>query len=342
MADVGVRGLRGRLDELWIDSAALAGNPLGDDARRPCWVYLPPDYDDGGDRRYPAVYELQGFTGQLEGWRNRSPFRPTFLELLDAAIADGGCPPCLVVFVDAWTRLGGSQFVDSPGVGNYHTYVCEDVVGAVDAAYRTLAAPEHRGVQGKSSGGYGAMVTAMLRPDVFGALATHAGDALFELCYLPEFGATVRALRDSYEGSYGRFWEDFRSRPAFSRASDHTLVNTYAMAACYSAEPDGTVLLPFDLETGRLDEDVWKRWLAWDPVRMAPERGEALRSQRAIWIDAGRRDEWYLDLGAQAFSREVSGVGAGDVHFELFDAGHGGIEYRYPLALRYLSDRLSL
>ena len=49
----------------------------------------------------------------------------------------------------------------------------------VDARYPTLAAREHRGVSGKSSGGYGAMVISMLRPEVFGALASHAGDALF-------------------------------------------------------------------------------------------------------------------------------------------------------------------
>ena len=39
------------------------------------------------------------------------------------------------------------------------------------------------------------MVSAMLRPDVFGALATHAGDALFEYCYQRDFPSAVRALR---------------------------------------------------------------------------------------------------------------------------------------------------
>ena len=114
-----------------------------------------------------------------------------------------------------WTRgplYGGSQFVDSPGTGGYHTYLCDEVVPWVDERYRTLPAREHRGIAGKSSGGYGAMITPMLRPDLFGGLATHAGDALFESCYLPEFKDTVRALRDDYEGSFDKFWADFRSR----------------------------------------------------------------------------------------------------------------------------------
>jgi hypothetical protein len=67
---------------------------------------------------------------------------------------------------------------------------------------------------------------------------------------------------------------------------------------------------------------------------------EALRGQRAIYIDAGKRDEWFLDLGAEAFRMELESLGITDVFFELFDAGHGGIEYRYPLAIRYLAERL--
>ncbi len=85
--------------------------------------------------------------------------------------------------------------MDSPGTGRYHSYLCDDVVPFVDAHYRTLDAPAHRGIQGKSSGGFGAMITPMLRPDLFGGLATHAGDALYECCYIPEFPKAVRALR---------------------------------------------------------------------------------------------------------------------------------------------------
>jgi S-formylglutathione hydrolase FrmB len=211
----------------------------------------------------------------------------------------------------------------------------------VDARYRTLAAAAHRGIAGKSSGGYGAMVTPMLRPDRFGGLATHAGDALFEVCYLPEFREAARALRNGYDGSFERFWEDFRSRPAFTRSTDHTLMNTWCMAACYSADEDGTVRLPFETATGKLVPEVWERWLAWDPVRMVERHADALRGLRAIYVDAGKRDEPYLDLGAEAFRRALADVGVTDVFFELFDAGHGNIEYRYPLAVKYLAERLT-
>ena len=334
-------GFRGRWDEHVFESDALRNNPLGDPAERPLWVYLPPGYDEEGTRRYPTIYQIQGLTGQLDMWRNRASLRRNFPELADELFAAGQTPPCILVWVDCWTSLGGSQFLDSPGTGRYHTYLCDEIVPWVDRRYRTLAAREHRGIAGKSSGGYGAMVTPMLRPDLWGGLAAHAGDALFEACYLPEFRESARALRDLYGGSYDRFWQDFRSRPAFSKDSDHHLLNDWCMAACYSADADGTVRLPFDASTGELIPEVWARWLAWDPVRMVPRHADALRSMRAIYIDAGKRDQFYLDLGAEAFRRALAAAGVADVYFELFDATHTAIEYRYPIALKYLAERLS-
>jgi S-formylglutathione hydrolase FrmB len=331
--------MRGTLDEHSLVSGALAGNPLGDPYERPLWVYTPPGKADAD---LPTLYLIQGHTGQLDMWRNRSAFRPNVLELVDDLFAGQGCPPARVVFVDAWTSYGGSQFLDSPGVGRYHTYLCDEVVPFVDASYPTLSDAAHRGIAGKSSGGYGAMVTPMLRPDLFGGLATHAGDALFELCYLPDFRDAVRALRDTYDGSFDAFWADFRSRPAFAKSSDFPLLNTYAMAACYSANDDGTVDLPFDLGSGELRDDVWQRWLAWDPVRMVERHAETLRGLRAIYIDSGKRDQYYLDLGAEGFRQALAGIGVTDVFFELFDGTHSSIEYRYPGALRYLAERLSI
>jgi len=328
----------GRFDEHQLESAALRGNPLGDPHVRPLWVYVPPG---AGETPLPSLYLIQGMTGQLDMWRNRSAFRPTVPELVDRLFAEEGCPPALVVFVDAWTSYGGSQFVDSPGTGDYHTYLCDEIVPFVDAHYRTLAEPAHRGISGKSSGGYGAMITPMLRPDLFGGLATHAGDALFEVSYQPDFRESARALRDSYDGSFDAFWQDFRSRPAFSKQTDFPLLNTWGMAACYSANADGTVDLPFAVETGELVPDVWERWLAWDPVRMVDRHADALRSLRTIYIDAGKSDQFFLDLGAEAFRRALVRIGVTDVFFELFDATHSAIEYRYPLALRYLAERLS-
>jgi hypothetical protein len=327
-----------RWQTLSFTSEALRGNPLGDPHVRPLHVYVPEDTS----RRYPTVYVIQGMTGMADMWFNVEPWSESYPDRI-AALA----PEAIVVLVDAWTALGGSQYVDSPAIGRYHTYLCDELVPFVDAEFPTLADAAHRGIQGKSSGGYGAMITPLLRPDLFGGLATHAGDALFELCYARDFPAAARALRERYGGSFDAFWSEFRSgRPVFTSHDDEVLVNTYAMAAAYSPRDDGTVDLPFDLETGERVDEVWERWLTFDPVLLARDERhrETLRSLRAVWIDSGRRDEYFLDLGAAAFHREVlaSGVDPARVHFELFDGTHRGLTWRYPLSLAFLVERLSI
>jgi len=334
--------LAGRIDEHDLESALLRDNPLGDPHERPLWVYVPPGYDDEPERRYASVYVIQGYTGHVSMWRNRTAFRQPFLETADEVFASGKAPPTILVYVDAWTAYGGSQFVDSPGTGAYHSYLCDEIVPFVDDRYRTVAGRDHRAISGKSSGGFGAMVTPMLRPDLFGALATHAGDALYEFCYIPEFAKAVRLLRE-YDGDIQAWWADFRGRTSFTKEADQTLLMTLGVAACFSAAPDGTPLLPFDTTTGQLIPEVWQRWLDWDPVLMVERYADAVASWRAVWIDGGTRDEWYLDIGAQAFKRAITGAGLPEdrIHFELFDAGHGGIDYRYPLALAWLAQRIA-
>jgi hypothetical protein len=324
------KALRGRLDELTVVSPALRGNALGDPHERPLWVWTPPGWDGRG----PALYVLQGFTGQLDMWHARAPFRPTFPELLDEARI-----PALVVFVDAWTSLGGSQYVDSAATGRYHTYLCEDVVSFVDGRYETNGL---RGIAGKSSGGYGAALTALLRPDLFCAFASHAGGGLFEVSIRPFFPRAVRHLRDRFEGSMEVFLERLREGPALAHPDDVHVLLQYAFSAAYAAEEDGTVRLPYDLATGRLVPEAWERWLEWDTVLLAERRPDAVRSLRAVYLDSGTRDEWYLDLVAEELRRTIERAGGPEVRLELFDATHAAIEYRYALGLRYLAEHLAV
>ncbi len=320
---------------------ALVGNPLGDPADRIMWVYTPPGYSGSG-RRYPVIYFLHGYLGRVDEYWNWAGWRPGFPRLIDDLFKDPATEPAIVVLLDAWTAIGGSQYLNSPAVGQYLDYLAQDVVAAVDARYRTIADRDHRALAGKSSGGYGAMVATMLRPDEFGAFASHSGDCGFEYAYLADAAAAARALRDIYDGSYERFFTDFNSRPArilTAREPDHVLINIYCMAACYSAEQDGCVSRPFDPQTMAFRPEVWSRWRALDPVNMVEDHLDGLRSLRGIWLDAGHQDDYYLDLGATAISAQLTAAGI-DHAFELFEGFHAGVQHRYPLALRYLSGRL--
>jgi Putative esterase len=336
------RPLAGALDRLVVQSELLAGNPLGDPTRRPLYVYRPPGVSVGDTGELPSVYVLQGYTGQVDMWLGRSAFEPTFIERLDELFSEPECPPAIVVLVDAWTSLGGSQFLNSTSTGRYLDHLCDEIVPFIDERYPTGADRVHRGIAGKSSGGYGAMVVPMLRPDVFGALASHAGDALFECCYLPEFPAIARRLRDDFDGSIEVMRERLASEPTFDFSRYGDALSMYAYACAYSPDPDrpGEARLPFEPSTGRLIPDVWAQWLECDPVRMAEPHAEALGSLRRVYLDAGRQDEFFLDLGAQAFSDELTRLGVKHT-LELFDGRHGGISYRYPAAIRALVTALA-
>ncbi len=335
----GLRESAGRWQELTLASAALAGNPLGDPCERPLFVLTPPGYDAQPQRRYPTVYVLHGMTAQARAFFNVAPFAPTV-----AAQLEQTAPEAIVVLVDGFTSLGGAQWVDSPATGAYGTYLCRDVIEAVDGSFRTLPEAAHRGIAGSSSGGFGATYWALRRPDLFAAFASHAGDCLFAVTLAAEFAPAAQALRNLYQGSFERFWDDFRSgRPVLSNATDPLLQNLYATAAAFSPGAGGTVELPFDLETGTLRPEAWSRWLACDPVLLAAERREAVRGLRGAWVDAGRHDEYRLDLGASALRSALleAGLPPASLHFELFDGGHRGLGRRLPLGVSFLADRLA-
>lgn len=325
------RPLAGSVEQLTVVSELLDGNPLGDPAVRPLYVYRPPSSLVLGER-LASIYMLQGFGGRLEEWLTPTSSATSTLEQLDAMFAARKSPPAIVVFVDAFTSWGGSQFLNSTSTGRYLDYVCDEVVPFVDVRYPTIGAREHRGVSGKSSGGYGAMVLSMLRPDVFGALASHAGDALFECCYQPVFPLAARLLRSQFDGSWAAF-EARAQRPEFDWRQSAALFAAYGTACAYSPDParPGRALVPFD-DVGRPVEEVWARWRSLDPVCMAATHVEELASMRMIYLDAGRQDEFFLDLGATAMSSELARLGIPH-SLELFEGNHDGVDERMPAAL---------
>jgi len=175
-------------------------------------------------------------------------------------------------------------------------------------------------------------VNAMERPDLFHAVAAHAPDALFEVTLAHGVPAAARELRDRFDGSLDAFWASFAGLQSHG---DALLVELTATARAFG---DGT--LPFDSE-GRV-LPVFERWIEHDPVRRAADFAEAVRSWRGVWLDAGSRDEYFLDLGASALRDALlaAGLPQDRMQFELVDGGHGGMSHRYPLSLAWLAERL--
>jgi enterochelin esterase family protein len=316
-----------------IDSLALAGNPLGDPTRRRVAVWLPPSYAASPERRYPVIYWLAGFTGTGEMLFQGSPWQPGLGDRLEQLVALRKMGEVIVVAPDGFTRWGGSQYLDSPASGAYEAHLTTELIPEIDRRFRTRPVRDARGIGGKSSGGFGALVLAMRHAPLFSAVACHSGDAYFELSVIPDIPKAVRTLRK--HGGLDGFLAYFDA--AASKGSDDvTTIMMLALAACYSPDPQRPhgIALPFDVDTGELDWEIWRRWKAWDPVEMVAveAHAEALRALRLLFIDAGTRDEWSLDLGARILTRRLSALRVPFEHQE-FDDGHRGIAYRYDISL---------
>jgi len=310
-----------------LDSKVLRGNPLADPTRRDVAVYLPPKYDP--NKRYPAAYGVVGYTGTGKSLLNVDPLMEDLKTKLDRLIRSGKMGPMIVPMPDCFTRVGGNQYINSTATGRYDDYLVREIVPFVESKYRVF----RRGIWGKSSGGYGAIVQGMLHPDVWSALADHSGDSLFEFCYIPDFPKALAAFRE--RGGPTRWLSWYWRQPARRQSVHFPTLNTIGMAAHYSPNPRSPEIgtdFPFDLRTGEWRPEVWRRWRAWDPVNMVEKRARALRRMRLVYIDCGTKDEWNLIWGARVLHGKLTALGVRHV-YEEFDDGHLNVTYRYDVSL---------
>jgi S-formylglutathione hydrolase FrmB len=328
----------GKVEVLRHTSDVLRGNALGDPDERDLHVYLPPSYETAADRRYPVVFCLTGYTGRGRMLLNDNAFGPNLAQRMDQLIGQGAIQEMIVAMPDCFTRLGGSQYINSSATGRYEDYLIDELVPLVDQTFRTFAWRGARAVMGKSSGGYGALVHAMRHADTFGLAASHSGDCFFEYCYQMDFVKTARTLKGDPASFVERFWETERKGK-----EDVPALNILAMASCYSPDPVAPMgfRLPFDLHTGEIIPEVWAKWLENDPVRIAERHAAALRSLRLLFIDAGTRDEFGLDLGARILTAHLEKLNVPFVH-EEFDDGHFNVSYRYDRSLAMISQAFEL
>src|SRR5690606_22709499 len=121
------------------------------------------------------------------------------LQRVDRLIHEGEMGPVVLVLPDGFTRLGGNQWIDSPVLGRWESFVLEELIPTVEAQFRVRSGPAHRAVFGHSSGGYAALIHAMKHGEHWGACASHSGDVGFELIYGRELPSALAVLA-SYGG----------------------------------------------------------------------------------------------------------------------------------------------
>lgn len=349
-------------------SRVLADNPLGDPRTRQLAVWLPHQYDVAASfrrgPRFPVLYDLAGFTSSgiaQVGWR---PFGENVAERVARLVHEKKLGPVIVVFPDCFTAYGGNQYINSTAIGRYADYLLDEIIPFVDHEFRTLASREHRGCFGRSSGGYGAIVHAMLYPQYWGAIANHSGDAGFDLLYRSDWPNTLDELAryrrparaagsiaqsDSSErqlragcddGRIRRFLAAHWARDKHGTGEGHALMNI-AMAATYDPDPKAPLgfRVPFHMDTGELIARRWQRWLDHDPVHMVRRHARNLRQLRGLFLDCGSRDQYHIHYGARQLSRALRAARVAH-HYEEFDDNHSGIDYRFDVSLPFLYQAL--
>jgi enterochelin esterase-like enzyme len=330
--------MKGKIVVHSYESSILKSNPLKDPYKRDVIIYLPPDYSQSYSKGYVTVFGLPGFGGQGRMLLNADPLGETIEDRMNRLISEKKCGSMILVLIDCFTRFGGNQYINSLATGRYEDYIINEIVPFIDKNYNTYA----HAVWGKSSGGYGSIILGMRHPEIFQALADHSGDAAFEYCYLPDFPKALDAFRQ-YGSSPKKWLYNFWKKPNRHQQKDGPPLNVFAMAAHYSPNPNSDEIgvdLPFDLKTGEILQNVWNRWLSWDPVRIVEKYRKNLKRLKFIYLDCGTRDEFNLQWGARILHSKLENMNI--KHFyEEFDDGHMNISYRYDVSLPKIYSILS-
>jgi enterochelin esterase-like enzyme len=337
------------IERLSFHSKVLAHNPLGDPYKRIVTVWTPNDYKTKA-HPLPVMFAFAGFLGSGHSFENWQPFRETLSQRLDRLYESSQIGPCVVVMPDCFTSFGGNQYINSSAIGDYASYINDELIDFIEDQFYTYKNSRHRACFGKSSGGYGALSMGINYPDNWAAIACHSGDAYFDFIYRNDWPNTINELaryrpkkgKSSFEDNLGigiddgriqAFLEYIKKKNKMTYGESHCLMNL-AMAASYDPDPDVNIRfrVPFHLETGELISDRWEAWLSKDPVNLIHSHQASLDKLKLIYIDCGSKDQYQIHFGARQLSKKLQSYNI--QHFyEEFDDNHSGIDYRLDASL---------
>jgi S-formylglutathione hydrolase FrmB len=283
-----------------VHSPSLEGNLEGNSPNRKVLVVTPPGYDENPNKRYPVVYYLHGYWAPLEA--QQQGFR--LHEAVQSAAAAGN--ELIMVMPDGFSKLRGGFYSSSPTVGDYESFVAEDLVGWVDANYRTHARRASRGLAGHSMGGYGTIRIAMKHPETYSSIY------MMSACCLDPMQMTAAQAKQIEAMT-----------PADIEAAQFNQLAAVSTLATWSPDPqdDGFLKVYTGLKAdGTVDPLVNQRLAANSPLVILPQYLPALSSFEAFAIDIGDKD--FLLEGNRAFMRELDRFGV-KYQFELYEGDHG-------------------
>jgi enterochelin esterase family protein len=318
----------------WLEhsSKAIKGFPMGDPHERRFPVYLPPEYDKSRKEPYPVVFFLAGWGGRASKYiSDSSLFEVPLDQQLDEAIANNEIPPLIGVFPDGSSKLGCSQYVNSPAFGNYMDYICDELTEFIDENYNTHKSPDFRGIAGHSSGGFGSLLCGMMRSDKFRYVCSSAGDSFFELTLIPTLVPTLNQVNKA--GGVKEFIDKFFDSPnpgSHGRDKFMSLL-TLSLAPCYApnvAKPPLYGDLFYDLKTGEIDQEVFQKYLNWDPVHVIDRHLEMAQDLKFVHLECGTEDEYAPQYGHRQLANKLKKYNIKH-QVDEYPGRHGGHHWRY-------------
>lgn len=291
----------GTLEQIKVHGVSLEGNLEGDDPTRDVYVYLPPSYESSRRRRYPVVYFLHGYGVQAERYVEFTNMPLS----ADMAIANGA-NEMIIVLPDAYTVYEGSMYSNSPTTGDWESFVSRDLVGYIDANYRTLAKRESRGLAGHSMGGYGTVRIGMKHPETFVALYAMSS------CCLMNRAPSLQAVEQAIEAQ--------KAEPGPDAPAPRFRYTLAAQAAAFAPNPDNPPqYFDWGYEDGEAQPVVQAKWAANSPLVMVDQYVPNLKRYRAIALDVGNMD--FLGASNMQLDEELTRLGVRHT-FEVYDGDH--------------------
>lgn len=325
-AAVGIpAGDTSRLLRLRVGSRALEGNLLGDSSIRNVVVYVPPDYATSGSKRYRTLYLLHGFGARRNGqnaWI--TGYRGFHLgHTMDSLYAAGAVRDLIVIAPDASNFWGGAFYRDSPVAGGWETFITRELVGAIDASFRTIARRDARGLAGHSMGGYGTLTLAAKHPDIYGAAYAMSPCCIAPAAEAADLSPMWKLIATATDA------QSVRGAGFYGGA-------LMGLATAYAPNPTKPPLyidLPFRVVGERMVPvpDVANKWMSQAPLRLVDSLSGNLKRLRAFGFDAGRNDN-FKDIPILTAIIDSLFTRRGVAHrFELYDGDHGNrIGQRLP------------
>ena len=126
-------------------------------------IILPAGYDDLGRQALPGPLPPPRLLGQLHRLGQASGRR----QAAQGARPDRRHARRRQLVVPNWAESDEGQ------KNAWEDYIVKDLIGHVDATYRTVAAREGRAINGLSMGGYGGLMLGLRHPDLFCSIGSH-------------------------------------------------------------------------------------------------------------------------------------------------------------------------